>query len=348
MTHRERFLATLERQPTDRPAIWLGMPTDEALPALLRHFGAADRHDLICRLGDDIWPVELPYHSPEADAIYAALDFAGHGPETNDARTLTVPGFFAGQVDPVALDDFPWPDPAAHIDPVACTAAVAEAPDGMAVLGVIWSAHFQDACAAFGMENALTTMFDAPDMFRAIIDRITDFYLAANEIFYRETAGRLDAVLIGNDFGSQTGLMVSPALLREFVFPGTRCLVEQAHEAGLKVIHHSCGAIREIIPDLIELGTDAIHPIQVLASGMDAASLHRDFGNEVAFCGGVDVQELLVHGQPDEVERAVSELVARFPTGLIVSPSHEALLPDVPPRNVEAMYRAVGAWEGRT
>lgn len=341
MTHLERFLATIERRPVDRPAIWLGMPTAEALPALLSHFGARNRQALSEQLGDDIWPVDMPYHSPDADAIYAALDFAGHGPESNGERTLTAPGFFADKTDLSAVDAFPWPDPSEHISPSACQQAVAAAPADTAVMGMAWSAHFQDACAAFGMEQALMTMVDAPDLFQTVIDRITDFYLAANEIFYDAAGDCLHAVLIGNDFGSQLGLMVSPGLLRKHVFSGTRRLIEQAHRYDLKVIHHSCGSIRDILPDLIELGADAIHPIQSLASGMEPAGLQRDFGDQVAFCGGVDVQNLMVRGEPEDIRGAVHELCHLFPTGLIVSPSHEALLPDVPAANVEAMYMAV-------
>ena len=95
-------------------------------------------------------------------------------------------------------------------------------------MGIMWSVHFQDACAAFGMENALITMMAFPEMFQAVIDRITDFYLLVNEIFYEATKGYLDAVLIGNDFGSQRSLLVSPDDLRQFVFPGTKKLVDQA------------------------------------------------------------------------------------------------------------------------
>jgi len=73
---------------------------------------------------------------------------------------------------------------------------------------------------------------------------------------------------------------------------------------------------------------------------MQPAGLRQDFGDNVAFCGGVDAQELLVRGNPQEVEQAVCELRRTFPTGLIISPSHEAILPDTPPPNIEAMFRA--------
>ena len=129
-------------------------------------------------------------------------------------------------------------------------------------------------------------------------------------------------------------------LLRSFVFPGTAQLIDQAKGYGLKVIHHSCGSIVDVIPDLIEMGVDAIHPIQALAEGMAPERLKDAFGDRVSFCGGVDVQQLLVHGSPAEVRDRVRALKALFPTGLIISPSHEAILPDIAPANLAAMFEA--------
>lgn len=341
MNKKERFFNTIERKPVDQPASWLGIPATAALPALLSHFKVGDMAQLKGKLGDDVWPVELPYHSPFSDAIYMAFDFAKKGHLANEERTLNSPGWFEDIVDPAQVDSFPWPDPAKYISPEECRQVVESAPSDYAVLGVVWSAHFQDACAAFGMETALMNMLSEPEMFRAVIDRITDFYLKANEIFYQATKGKLDAVLIGNDFGSQTALILSRDLIREFVFPGTKALVQQAKDHGLKVIHHSCGSIRDLIPDLIEIGVDAIHPIQALAHGMEAEGLAKDFAGKVAFCGGVDAQNLLVNGSPDAVRQRVRELRKLFPTGLIISPSHEAILPDIAPANIAALFEGV-------
>ena len=118
-------------------------------------------------------------------------------------------------------------------------------------------------------------------------------------------------------------------------------IIEQANGYGLKVIYHSCGAVAEIIPDLIEAGADAVHPIQARAAGMQPERLKRDFGDQVAFCGGVDAQELLVHGEPGEVAAVVRHLREVFPTGLIISPSHEAVLPDIAPGNIAALFEAL-------
>lgn len=340
MTHLERFLATVARQPVDRPACWLGMPTQDAIPGLLRYFRARDIADLKRLADDDLWPVEVPYHHPPANHVACAFDFAKKTSAGYEERTLTAPGFFEDIDDPARIGEFAWPDPAEHMDPAECRRAVEAVPDGYAALGVMWSAHFQDACAAFGMETALMRMLEAPALFQAVIDRITEFYLQANRIFYEACGDHLHAVLIGNDFGSQTTLMVSPALLRQFVFAGTRRLIAQAHSYGYRVIHHSCGAVHAIVPDIIAQGADVIHPIQALATGMEPAGLQHEFGHRVAFCGGVDAQELLVHGTPSAVRAKVRELRSIFPTGLIVSPSHEAILPDIPPPNIAAMLAA--------
>lgn len=341
LTSKERFLRTLSRESVDRPCTWLGMPDPKAHAGLFHHFGVTSMAGLLATLDDDIWPVELPYHSPTSDAIYMAFDFTGGKRlHRNEERTLNTPGCFADCQDLAEVERFPWPDPALYIDPAECRRAVEAVPPDKVCLGVIWSAHFQDACAAFGMENALMTLLEDPAIFIAVNERITAFYLQANALFYEATRGRLDAVLIGNDYGSQQALMLAPELIRQASFPCTRQLIEQAKSYGLKVIHHSCGAIRPIIGDLIDLGVDAIHPIQARAAGMEAASLQAEFGHRVAFCGGVDAQELMVNGTPQEVEAAVHRLREIFPTGLILSPSHEAILPDTPPANVEALFRA--------
>jgi uroporphyrinogen decarboxylase len=171
--------------------------------------------------------------------------------------------------------------------------------------------------------------------------KIVDFYRKAGEIYYKAAEGRLDAVLIGNDMGSQRGLMLSPELVRSFIIPGCKKLADQAHSYGIKVIYHSCGSITDVIPDLVEAGVDIIHPIQALAKDMSAENLQKRFGGKVSFCGGVDTQELLVNGSPDDVARRVRELRELFPTGLIISPSHEAIQPDVPPSNIYALFNEV-------
>lgn len=341
MNHRERFYATIERRQVDHPACWLGLPDVKAVPGLLKYFGAKDVDELRLMIDDDVYPVIIPYHSPVSDAIETAFDFAQKGRSDAEHRTLNSPGFFEDVTDPSLVNDFDWPDPEAHIDPAQCKEVVNNGPPDRAKLGVIWSGHFQDTLAAFGMENAFIQMMIAPEMVHAVSEKILDFYLQANEIFYEATKGKLDAVLIGNDFGGQTGLLCSQDMIREFAFPGTRRLVEQAKAYGLKVIHHSCGSIYDIIPALIEIGVDAVHPMQVRARNMEPEKLKREFGDRVSFVGGVDAQYNLVQKGPETIRDEVLRLKGIFPTGLVISPSHEAILPDVNPANIEALFKAV-------
>lgn len=342
MDSRERFYATINYEKVDRPASWIGLPVPAAEKELFAHFCVSSVSELKQKLDDDIWPIEVPFNCPPSNHIACAFPFAkARHNDTPDERTLTAPGFFEDYDDPADVDKFNWPDPTKMLLKEESLRLAKSIPSDKIRMGVMWSAHFQDACSAFGMEHALITMMMNPEMFQAVIDRITEFYLQANELFYEATKGFLDAVLIGNDFGSQTGLMVDPENLRQFVFPGTKKIIEQAKSYRLKVIHHSCGSIFPIIGDLAELGADVVHPIQALAANMDPHKLKANFAEKVAFCGGIDAQYLLVNREPSDVKAKVRELMEIFPTGLILSPSHEAILPDIPPANIEAIFDTI-------
>ncbi len=337
----ERFIATIERKPVDRPACWMGMPTPSEIPHLCKYFGVKDLDELKATCGDDFYAVEVPYKSPTCSALYAAFDWYLNGSNVDtEHRTLTADGFFADceSVEQAEAMNFPWPDPELYIDKKECRRLVDEAPADKAVLGMVWAAHFQDFCAAFGMEKAMMNMLINPELVHYVNDNIMKFYLKALKIFLEATKGRLDVILIGDDMGSQIDLMISPQMVKDFVIPGAKELVALAHSYGVKVIYHSCGAIARAIPMLIEAGVDAVHPIQSLAAGMEPETLKDQFGDRVSFCGGIDTQELLPNGTPEQVMENVKYLRGLYPTGLIISPSHEAIQSDVPPANIKAMF----------
>ncbi|MDO4939236.1 MAG: uroporphyrinogen decarboxylase family protein [Lachnospiraceae bacterium] len=340
----ERFYATIERRPVDRPACWMGDPTPGEAEKLVKFYGVKDVSELKKVCGDDFYAVEIPYHSETCNAIFAAFDWYMGGSDVDvEHRTLTARGCFADceDVEDAEALNFPWPDPENYIDPELCRKLVDEAPDDKVVLGMLWGAHFQDTCAAFGMETALMNMIAEPELYHYVDDHVVDFYCRALRIFLEATKGKVHAILIGDDMGSQRALMISPAQVAEFVTPGAKKLIDIAHSYGVKVIYHSCGSIFEAIPSIIESGADAIHPIQAKAANMEPWRLKENFGDKVSFCGGVDTQELLPHGTPEDVRDKVRELRDIFPTGLIISPSHEALQIDVPAENVKALFDAV-------
>jgi len=341
MNSRERFYATIERKPVDHPACWMGDPTPAEADKLVAYYGVKDVSELKKVCGDDFYAVEIPYHNGTCNAIFAAFDWYMGGSNVDvEHRTLTANGCFADceDLDDIKAVDFPWPDAADGVDPELCRKLVDEAPQDKVVMGMLWAAHFQDFCAAFGMENALMNMISDPEMVHYVNDKIVDFYLKALKIFLEATKGKVQAILIGDDMGSQRCLMISPEMVKEFVMPGAKKIIDLAHSYGVKVIYHSCGSILEAIPMIIEAGADAIHPIQAKAVGMDPYGLKEKFGDKVSFCGGVDTQELLPYGTPEDVRAKVKELRNIFPTGLIISPSHEALQEDVPPENVKALF----------
>lgn len=341
MNSRERFLATVERRPVDRPACWLGDPTPEAVPGLCDFYQVSNIKELKEVCGDDFYAVEIPYKSPSCSAIFAAFDWYRDGSNVDvEHRTLTAEGCFCACEDMEDIENvgFEWPDPALYIDPEECRRLVNEAPEDKVILGMLWACHFQDVCAAFGMENCLMNMISVPEIVHYVNDKIVEFYVKALKIFLEAVDGKVQAILIGNDIGSQNGLMISPELVKEFVIPGAKVLIETAHSYGVKVIYHSCGSIADAIPLLIEAGADVIHPIQALAAGMDVDSLKEKFDGQVSFCGGVDTQVLLPNGTPEMVAAEVRRLRGYFPTGLIVSPSHEAVQSDVPPANIKALF----------
>jgi uroporphyrinogen decarboxylase len=105
MNRKDRFYATIERKPVDRPASWLGLPVAEALPGLFKHFGVSTYDQLKEKIGDDVYPVEVPYEHPPLNHIACAFDFAQKNAGTNWERTLTAPGFFEDFTDPARVDE---------------------------------------------------------------------------------------------------------------------------------------------------------------------------------------------------------------------------------------------------
>ena len=119
-------------------------------------------------------------------------------------------------------------------------------------------------------------MVSDPEMVHYVDDHIVAFYEKALRIFLEATKGKVHAILIGDDVGSQRGLMISPKLISEFVIPGAKKLIAIAHSYGVKVVFHSCGSIVDAIPLLIDAGVDVIHPIQALAAGMENLAINSE------------------------------------------------------------------------
>jgi len=332
MTKRERVRAIFGRRQADRTGFWMGRPRADSWPAYFSAFGLSTEEEVRQMLGDDYrWIIfqGTCYKHPEGKPIFV---------NPRQSEGLSAPGALADCDSVRQVEELEWPD-CSYLDFSEWLSALRSAGDVYRASG-FWCQFFHDVANLFGMENYFVKMLTHPDVVHAATRRVVDFYLEANRRLYALAGEMIDGFFFGNDFGTQRGLLVGPSLLREFVFPYCRELVEQAHRHGYQVILHSCGAVRPIIPDIIAMGVDVIHPLQARAAGMDAESLARDFGGAISFMGGIDTQHLLVHGSPEEVRSEVHRVRRLLGPHYVVSPSHEAVLPNVPPGNILAMARA--------
>lgn len=175
------------------------------------------------------------------------------------------------------------------------------------------------------------------------LDRAVEMHLANLERFLGAVGPYLDVIVFGDDLGMQQGPQISPAMYREFFKPRHKALWQRAKQlAPVKVMLHCCGGVRELLPDLIEAGLDAINPVQVSCRGMEAAGLKRDFGDRLTFWGGgCDTREVLSKGTPAQVREHVQRQVERLaPGGGFVFQQVHNIMADVPPENIVAMYQA--------
>jgi len=193
-----------------------------------------------------------------------------------------------------------------------------------------------------GMERTLTEIVLNPSLTQEMMRRCTEFSIPLSEVACQRF--NLDWLWLGDDAGGQRSMLMSPVTWRERVKPLLKQNAEVGKKHGLHVAFHSCGAIRPIISDLIEIGVDVLNPIQCNCPGMDPLELKREFGRELAFMGGVDTQGVLPHGTADDVRRATAELLEGMTVdggGYILAASHTVPL-ETPDENIFAMYEEAG------
>jgi len=124
-------------------------------------------------------------------------------------------------------------------------------------------------------------------VFDALCDAVLEVSLEMSKKILEAVGKEVDVVVVGDDIGAQQGLQISPAHYAKYVKPRHAKYFRQVHDlSGAKLLYHTCGSVVDIIEDLVEIGVDAIHPVQVSAAGMDPAVLKKKFGERMAFWGG--------------------------------------------------------------
>ena len=193
-----------------------------------------------------------------------------------------------------------------------------------------------------GMERTLLDIAMEPELTQTMFDRCTDFAALLSEEALKRF--ELDWLWTGDDVGGQDALMLSPESWRRTAKPNLERLFAIGKAHGVWVAHHCCGAIRPIIGDLIEIGLDVLNPIQCNCAGMDPLELKREFGDNLAFMGGVDTQDLLPFGSAEQVRRETARLLEGMTAnggGYILAASH-TIPPETPDENVFALYAEAG------
>lgn len=201
---------------------------------------------------------------------------------------------------------------------------------------------FEMICRLRGMENAILDLAANPNISHIMLEKCRDFAIKISE----EACDRfpLDWLWTGDDVGGQQAMIMSPQCWRDMIRPYLEKIFDVGKSRRLWVAYHSCGAVRPIIPDLIDMGLDVLNPIQCNCPGMNPIELKKDFGKDLTFMGGVDTVDLLPNRTAEDVRRETEKLIDGMASdggGFILAASH-TVPPETPVENIFSMYEVAG------
>ena len=368
MTHRERIMASLDHREPDRvPVDFGGYPgatsiNVEAYRTFKAYLGLGVEKEL--RVANpvmftaevdeeilDLFDIDTWCGTP----TISLKDFAA--PETfqdkwkviwkrSDVHTYSmVDGPFWGEKGTLeALRRFQWPKPSEIEDLKRWSetvkglrektdrAILCRFPLGIVTLGQVLR----------GFEDWFMDLHLNPGFLEALLDRCMELWIETAELLLDIVGDTMDIAVWGDDYGLQKGPMISPEMFRKYVTPRNRKMVETIkRKSKAKVLLHSCGCVYPYLEDFVEMGLDALNPIQVSAKDMDPVRLKSKIGNRITLWGCIGIDDLVDRSTEqikDLVKRRMGEL--RKDGGFVVAATHN-ILSDVPPQNLAAMLEAV-------
>lgn len=276
----------------------------------------------------DVVPLNIPavYDAPADDPSYRW----SYRDKTNANRALDNSGFIEDWDSelPKLLADFPSPDYPKLILP-------APPGDGRYRLGHWWYFFFERLWSIRSMENALMDFYEYPDAIHALFRKLTDFYKRMLERARAEL--NIDGIFTSDDLGTQESTFFSIKIFDEFFAPYYKEVIDHAHSLGMDFWLHACGNIESLLPRLIELGVDVIHPIQKYT--MDERRVAARFGDKITIWAGFDVQKTIPFGTPDEVRAEVRYLMDTYarPDGRFMFTLGNGATGDTPIKSLEAL-----------
>ena len=209
--------------------------------------------------------------------------------------------------------------------------------DRFQVVHIKWGL-FENSWRIRGFEDALVDAVTAPDFYAELLDRLTELYVALVKVWEDVPA---DAIMFGDDWGYQQGVILGPERWRRFIKPRWAKVYEEVHAQGKYVISHCCGSIADIMPDIVEIGLDVLESVQPEARGMNPYELKKAWGGQLTFWGGLGSQSTIQFGSPEEIKREVKRLCAEMGKGggYILAPA-KGLQPGTPVENAAAVVEA--------
>lgn len=350
-TSKQRVLAAINHQESDRTPITFDAEK-EVYAALYEHLKISTKEALFDKLHVDTWmilPGNFLYPAAEDEKIEKTSIWGYKTKVTQYSGGVydeLVCSPLAGKNDIQDIKKHNWPLEDildfSHFSPES------KAHENRAIIGVFtWGAYF---IASFvrGMEDLMMDFALRKDYADYLIKTISEKTIHFLDIMLESFSDGIDIVYMADDYCSQMGPLFSPATFKEFVVPYLTKVVEKTHKHNKKFLLHVCGAVRPLLPMIIDAGVDLLEPIQIRAQGMDPEGLKRDFGQDICFYGGVDLQQVLCNGTPQEVADEVKRLIDIFGKdgGYIIGPGHTYIQIDAPVENILSMYETAMNYTG--
>ncbi len=356
MTQKQRVLSAINRQPHDCPPLfatltpqmaqklsaYLGLPYEAPEDSLLSTRISHTR--LLTSLGNDC--VGIAACTPKERPIKVSPE----GLITNEyGMVFKNAGLYneffefpLAHADAQAdIQNYDWFDPEWPSRFTLATAVVKEYGEKYAIVADLETTIFETSWYLTGLEKLLLDLLLEPEYLPALLDKIMQINLITGTKLIEAGA---DIIWAGDDFGMQSGMMLDVESWRKHFKPRIKYLFELFKKVNpnLKIAWHSCGSILPIIPDFIEIGLDILNPLQPLAEGMNPEYLVENYGHDLVFFGGIDIQELLPNGSIRQIREEVTRRIEVFGkyNGYICAPAHN-IQPDTPVENVMAFFEAV-------
>ena len=366
MTRRERMNCVLSGTIPDRIPIdfWAG---GEVFDRLAKHLGVEDAEAVRREFDVDVRFFRGPGLPTEKDAG-ADAGFTDHwgvervihtvkgtrkdgAPYTWAIKQLSrSPLAMAESVKDIEKHN--WPDPA-HWDYSRVHAACCAIRDGghMVIFGgdrLDRTAQLKAGMYLRGMEQFVMDLVMNPAIAESILEHIAAYYMEYNRRVFEAADGAIDIFFMGDDMGTQRSTWVSVGMYRQFFKKRFSEFNALAHEFDIKTMYHTCGCVTDLVGEFVDAGLDILQSLQPSALGESLAALKKQYGRDLCFQGGIDIQDILPKGSPADVRQHVREVAETLGQdgGYIFGTAHN-ILPDTPTENVLALvdaYREFGSY----